>query len=227
MSTVLLVRHGRTTANASGILAGRQPGVHLDETGRAQASSLAGHLAEVPLVAAITSPLERCRETLDLLLGDRPGVPVHVDERLSECDYGDWSGRSLKELGREPAWKVVQGHASAAGFPGGETLLQMQGRAVEAIRDWNSVLGDSAVYVVVSHGDVIKSILADALGMHLDQFQRIRVDPASTSIVEYTALRPFVDRMNDTGPGAGRLATRRPRRGRRRGDAAVGGGAGA
>lgn len=223
---MLLIRHGRTSANASGILAGRQPGVHLDDAGREQVTALREHLAGVALTAAITSPLERCRETLELLMEARAELPVHVDDRLSECDYGEWSGRPLKELSRDPGWKVVQGHASAAAFPGGETMLQMQHRAVAGIRHWNAALGDSAVYVVVSHGDVIKSILADALGMHLDQFQRIRVDPASVSVIDYTPLRPFVARMNDTGAGLRGLGQGRRRRRARRSDADVGGGAG-
>lgn len=226
MPTVLLVRHGRTTSNAAGTLAGRLPGVHLDDVGREQARALAAHLADVPLAAAVTSPMERCRETLDLLLADRPDLTQHVDDGLSECDYGEWSGSSLKELAKDPVWKVVQSHPSAARFPGGESLTHMQHRAVAAVRHWNSEMGDASVYLIVSHGDVIKAILADALGMHLDQFQRIRVDPASLSVVEYTPLRPFVERLNDTGAGARAIRPPKRRSRRRRSDAAVGGGAG-
>lgn len=226
MPTVMLVRHGRTTSNAAGTLAGRLPGVHLDDVGREQARVLADHLAAVPLIAAVTSPMERCRETLDHLLAGRTDVPQHVDESLSECDYGEWSGGSLKELAKDPVWKVVQSHPSAATFPGGESLTHMQHRAVAAIRRWNAELGDGSVYLIVSHGDVIKAILADALGMHLDQFQRIRVDPASLSVVEYTPLRPFVERMNDTGAGAGAIRPPKRRSRKRSSDAAVGGGSG-
>lgn len=226
MPTVLLVRHGRTTSNAAGTLAGRLPGVHLDDVGRDQARALADHLADVPLTAAVTSPMDRCRETLDLLLANRPEVVQHVDGDLSECDYGEWSGRALKDLAKDPVWKVVQSHPSAASFPGGESLTHMQHRSVAAVRRWNAELGDSGVYLIVSHGDVIKAILADALGMHLDQFQRIRVDPASLSIVEYTPLRPFVDRMNDTGAGARSIRRPKRRSRRRSADAVVGGGAG-
>jgi probable phosphomutase (TIGR03848 family) len=228
MATVLLVRHGRTRANADGVLAGWTPGVELDVKGEEQARELSNRLAEVPLAAVVTSPLERTRQTADLMLGGRE-VPVHVDDRLGECRYGDWTGRPLKELAKEPMWKVVQGHPSAAVFPGGEAMAEMQHRAVTAVREWNERLGPDARYAVVSHGDVIKAILADALGMHLDQFQRLRVDPCSVSVVDYTPLRPFVERTNDTG---GSLAGLRPpakaRRGRRRSsDAVVGGGAGA
>ena len=107
-------------------------------------------------------------------------------------------------------------------------MAGMSARAVNAVRDWNARLGDDATYVVCSHGDVIKAILADAFGMHLDDFQRIVVDPCSLSVVRYSALRPFVERVNDTGGSVGGLVP--PKKGRRRrasSDAVVGGGAGA
>lgn len=228
MTTVLLIRHGRTTANASGVLAGWTPGVVLDEKGEAQAVALGERLAEVPLAAVVTSPLERTRQTAALMLGERD-VPVHVDDRVGECRYGDWTGASLKALAKDPLWKVVQGHPSAAVFPGpeGESMAGMQARAVASVREWNAQLGPDAVYAVVSHGDVIKAVLADALGMHLDQFQRLHVDPCSTSVVQYTPLRPFVQRMNDTGGSfASLVPPPRARRRRRGSDAVVGGGAG-
>ncbi|MFI7589138.1 histidine phosphatase family protein [Spongisporangium articulatum] len=210
MPTVLLVRHGRTNANATGLLAGWTPGIGLDETGRTQAKGLAERLAAVPLAAAVVSPLQRCQETAQLLLDAHPRTldgalsPV-TDERLGECKYGDWTGRPLKELAEEPLWKVVQAHASAVTFPGehGESIPQMQTRAVTAIREHDARIaaehGDDAVWLAVSHGDVIKSILADALGMHLDAFQRLVADPCSVSVVRYTRLRPFALRVNDVG----------------------------
>ncbi len=228
MPTVVLVRHGRTTANAAGILAGWGTGVLLDDAGVAQATALAGRMADVPLAAVICSPLERTVQTTELLLAGRD-VVVHHDDRLGECRYGDWTGGELKVLEKQPLWRVVQVHPSAATFPGpdGESIPQMQHRAVAAIRDWNDRLGDDAVYAVVSHGDIIKAILADALGMHLDHYQRITVDPCSVSVVEYTRLRPFVVRTNDTGGDLTGLARRPGRRRRRRSaDAVVGGGSG-
>lgn len=230
MATVLLIRHGRTQANASGTLAGWTPGVVLDDHGQAQARALGERLASVPLTAVVTSPLERTQETTSLLLSGRE-VPVHLDDRVAECRYGDWTGESLKVLAKQPLWKTVQSHPSAVTFPGpqGESMLAMQHRAVEAVRDWNGRLGDDAIYAVVSHGDVIKAVLADALGMHLDQFQRLHVDPASVSIVQYTPTRPFVLRSNDSGGDLSFLGKRgrRVRGSRRSSDAAVGGGAGA
>ena len=203
MTTVLLVRHGRTTANDAGVLAGWADGVSLDETGQAQVRSLAGRLTPVPLVAVVTSPLQRCRETTDLLVEGqgRARAPGRAPGRVR---YGEWTGQELKKLAKEPLWKVVQAHPSGDDVPrrGRESLRAMADRAVDAVRDWNSRLASDkkeAVYAVVSHGDVIKAILADALGMHLDQFQRLVVDPGSVSVVSYTPLRPFVLRVNDVG----------------------------
>ncbi|MCW2532263.1 MAG: putative phosphoglycerate mutase [Blastococcus sp.] len=230
MTTVLLLRHGRTTANAGGILAGWTPGVQLDETGIAQVRAVGERLARVPLAAIVSSPLERCRQTADAVAEGRD-LPVQSDDRLGEARYGDWTGRTIKELVKEPLWKVVQQHPSAAVFPGpeGEGLAQTQARAVAAVRAWNATLGPDAVWLACSHGDVIKAILADALGLHLDQFQRIVVDPASVSVVTYTETRPFVARVNDTGGDVSGLIPP-PRRHRRRAkassDAVVGGGAG-
>ncbi len=232
MTTVLLVRHGVTDANTSGVLAGWTPGVALADRGREQVTALAERLRPVPLTAVVTSPLQRCRETVEPLAAGRPeSFAIHVDERLGECRYGDWTGRELKKLARDPLWKAVQAHPSAVTFPGegGEALRETQARAVSAVREWNSRLGDDATYAVCSHGDVIKAIVADALGLHLDLFQRIAVDPASLTVLRYTPLRPFLLRLNDTGGGVeGLLPARRRRRKRSpvTSDAAVGGGAG-
>lgn len=229
MTTLILLRHGRTTANTGGVLAGWMPGVQLDETGTAQVQAVGERLAKVPLAAIVSSPLERCRQTSAAVAAGRD-ITVHADDRLGEARYGDWTGRGIKELAKEPLWKVVQQHPSAAVFPGpeGEGLAQTQARAVAAVRAWNATLGPDAVWLACSHGDVIKAILADALGLHLDQFQRIVVDPASISVVNYTETRPFVVRVNDTGGDVSALIPppRRRRRGKASSDAVVGGGAG-
>jgi len=195
---VLVVRHG-LTASTGTALTGWMPGVVLDDRGRAQARALGTRLAGVPLDAIISSPLDRCRQTAEAIAAAHEGPPltVQLDERVGECHYGEWTGQPLKKLAKEPLWRVVQAHPSAVRFPGGESMLGMQDRAVGAVRDWNERLGREAVYVICSHGDVIKSILADSLGMHLDMCQRIQVDPCSLSVIRYTPLRPFVLRMND------------------------------
>jgi probable phosphoglycerate mutase len=229
---VLLVRHGLTAPTGT-VLSGWTPGIPLDDRGRAQAAALAARLAPVPLDAIITSPLDRCRQTAETIAASGEGRPaVQEDDRVGECHYGDWTGRPLKRLAKEPLWRVVQAHPGAARFPGadGESIMDMQHRAVTAIMDWNERLGAEAVYMICSHGDVIKSIIADSLGMHLDMLQRIQVDPCSLTAIRYTPLRPFVLRMNDTGGGVASLKKPEPRRSRatarHAADAAVGGGAG-
>jgi probable phosphomutase (TIGR03848 family) len=234
MATVILVRHGRSTANTSGLLAGRQKGIRLDETGRAQASAAAERLAAVRLAEIVSSPLERCRDTALVIAGaqraaEEQRLRVTRDRGLVEADYGDWAGRTIKELRRDKLWTAVQAHPAAAGFPGGETLAAMAARVVTAVRRRDAALtathGEDAVWVAVSHGDPIKAVLADALGLHLDLFQRIQVDPGSLSIVRYTSARPYVIGMNTH---AGDLSwLNPPKRGRRRSDdGPVGGGAG-
>ncbi|GAB2616690.1 histidine phosphatase family protein [Streptomyces capparidis] len=233
MPTVLLVRHGRSTANSSGILAGWTPGVGLDERGREQAAALAARMSGLPLAAVVSSPLQRCRETVAPLLEVRPGLALHTEDRVGECRYGDWSGRKLSELADEPLWRTVQDYPSRAAFPGpeGESMRAMQTRAVDAVREWDRRVaaehGEDALFVVCSHGDIIKSVVADALGLHLDLFQRIAVDPASVTAIRYTAARPFLVRLGDTGDLAG-LAPPPPgsASGPEDGDAVVGGGAG-
>lgn len=226
MSTVLLVRHGLTHLTGP-VLAGWTPGLHLDERGQAQAAAVAARLAELPLAGIVSSPLDRCLDTAAAIAAGRD-LTVEVDERLGECRYGDWTGRPLKELVKEPLWKVVQQHPSAAVFPGpeGEALADTQRRAVSAVRELDARFGD-ATWLACSHGDVIKAIAADALGLHLDQFQRLHVDPCSVTVIRYTQTRPFVVRLNDTGGGVTDLLPPKGRRRKASSDAAVGGGAGA
>jgi probable phosphomutase (TIGR03848 family) len=231
VATVILLRHGRTTSNAGGTLAGHQP-TELDDVGRAQAAAVGARLASAGVVPhlVVSSPLIRCRQTLAAAL---PGTPVVEEPGLVECDYGDWSGKDLKALAKEPLWKVVQAHPSAAVFPGGEAMASMSARAIAAIRAADARAtaehGDGAIVLACSHGDVIKAIVADAMGVHLDLFQRIAVDPASLTVIRYTPLRPFLVRVNDIGGDLSGLKPP-PRRGRRKpvsSDAPVGGGAGA
>ena len=232
MTTVLLIRHGRTSANTAGILAGRSEGVQLDEVGRQQVAALGERIGRVPLVALVSSPLERCRQTSEALLGAREDdLRLTVEDDLTECGYGDWTGKALRDLAKEDLWKTVQTHPSHVRFPGGESLSEMSSRTVQAVRRWDAEVaaehGDHAVWALVSHGDPVKAILADALGLHLDQFQRIMVDPASLSIVRYTATRPYVVTTNSTNADLAALLSPPPKDTSRSEDAAVGGGLGA
>lgn len=202
--TVLLLRHGRSTANTAGVLAGRSAGVDLDDTGRDQAAGLAERIGALPLTAIVHSPLLRCESTVAPLAAALNLAPI-VDDRLTEVDYGAWTGRTLSDLVNEPLWSVVQAQPSAAVFPDGEGLAQVQARAVAAVRDHDRRLADEhgadVLWLACTHGDVIKSVVADAVGTHLDSFQRINVDPASLSVIRYTRLRPLVLHVNHTGPG--------------------------
>lgn len=241
MAICILVRHGRTKANADGILAGWTEGLALDETGMTQASRVASRLAPAGVVAVVTSPIQRCRETAAAVAAripaDRP-APLHTDVDLGEARYGAWTGRPLKELAEDPLWRQVQDAPSTVTFPAHadfehEGMAQMQQRAVAAVRRWDERLeaehGPGAVWVAVSHGDVIKAVLAEALATPLDEFQRIVVDPASVSIVHRTPSRPFVLRTNDTGSDPVDLTALTDRLAAQgaSGDAEVGGGAGA
>jgi probable phosphomutase (TIGR03848 family) len=232
VTTVLLVRHG-LTATTGHVLTGWTPGIPLDDRGQAQAGALAARLAPLRLDAIVSSPLERCLQTAAAIAGGRDGQQVITDDRVGECRYGDWTGLPLRRLAGERLWRVVQAHPSAVTFPGpdGESMPDVQHRAVAAVRDWNARLGPDATYLICSHGDVIKAIVADSLGLHLDQYQRIQADPCSLTVIRYTPLRPFVVRMNDRGGGVDDLMPHvrggRPRaRDISASDAAVGGGSG-
>jgi probable phosphomutase (TIGR03848 family) len=225
--TVILLRHGRSVSNTAHTLAGRSEGVELDEKGTAQAAAVVERLDGMPIKALIRSPLLRCRLTLEPLAAALDLEPV-VDERLVEVDYGQWTGRQISELVKEPLWSVVQQQPSAAVFPGGEGLAQVQARAVAAVREHDRRLraehGGDALWLACTHGDVIKAVVADALGTHLDSFQRITADPASMSVIRYTKLRPFVLHVNHTGAQLAAILTAPPADdGGAGGDAPVGG----
>jgi probable phosphomutase (TIGR03848 family) len=231
VGTVILLRHGRSTANTAGVLAGRNAGVGLDEHGQAQAQRVVERLAHLPLAALVSSPLQRCLETLAPLAQVRE-LEVTVDDRFVEMDYGQWTGQELRTLTKQRLWKLVQVHPSAVVFPSGEGLAAMQARAVAAVREWDAKLtaehGAHVLWLVCTHGDLIKAVLADALGLHLDGFQRIVAHPCSVSAVTYTETRPFVQRLNDCADDLrGLLPPKRRRRRRPSSDATPGGSTGA
>ena len=211
--TVILLRHGRSTSNTAHTLAGRSEGVDLDEKGREQAQTVVARIGELPVKAIVRSPLLRCERTVEPLAAALGVAPI-VEDRITEVDYGSWTGRTIGELVKEPLWKVVQQQPSAAVFPDGEGLAQVQARAVAAIREHDRRLADEhggdVLWLACSHGDVIKAVLADALGTHLDTFQRITADPASMSVIRYTDTRPFVLHVNHTGSGLTAALTAKP-----------------
>ncbi|HWH34957.1 MAG TPA: MSMEG_4193 family putative phosphomutase [Acidimicrobiales bacterium] len=200
---VILVRHGQTPTTGS-VLPGRAPGLHLADGGVAQAEALAGRLGALERVDAVyASPLERTRQTAKPLARAR-GLRVRVDKGLLECDFGTWTGRSLKELAKLPEWATVQRYPSGFRFPGGESFSEMQVRMVSAL---GRLAGrhPGGVVVAVSHADPIKAAVADALGTHLDLFQRIVISPCSASVVSYGRHGPMVLAVNSSNgslPGA-------------------------
>ena len=192
MTKVVLIRHGRSTANADGVLAGRAPGVALDEVGRAQAVALRDVFDGVAIATAYTTPIQRSRETAEL--AGFPGAAVL--DGVSECHYGDWTGAKLSDLADTDLWRDIQTTPSSVSVPGGESMHDMFERTVAAIREVAGRHGDGDTVVVFSHGDPIKAILADALGMARDDFQRVNVSPAGVSIVDYRGDRPLVVCVN-------------------------------
>ena len=196
MSLVVLIRHAHSTANEAGLLSGQRSGVHLSEKGRKQARELTHRLGGLPLKTLRSSPLERCRETIEPWRKKfAPEVEVEIEDDLLEIDYGNWSGRKLRTLVKEPLWSIVQNQPSRVIFPGGEAMAAMQTRALGALYRALDAPGKGHI-LLISHGDVLKSIVASAMGMHLDEFQRIVLDPASISLLDFSAGKGRVLLMN-------------------------------
>ena len=199
---LVLIRHAHSEANAAGILSGRLPNVHLSEKGVEQSEHLAVRLGNFPVATLRISPMERCFETISpwinsIVLPNNPRFEPIIDQELTEVDYGSWSGKKLAVLSKNKLWKIVQEAPSRMYFPNGEGIAQMQSRAMTSVHEAVSTKVKGAA-VIVSHGDVIKSIVASALGMHLDEFQRIVIDPASISILDFSTTKPRVLLLNDS-----------------------------
>ena len=197
MARIVLLRHAHSVANEKNLLAGRTPGISLSKTGKEQAKDLIARLGATQFDEITISPLQRCRETIDPWLATTGAkTPIVVDDSVSEVDYGSWSGKTLASLRRKSQWKVVQDFPSQMIFPEGESLLEMQGRALSGFYRLNAVKGKGP-RLLVSHGDVIKSIVAHCLGMHLDQFQRLVIEPASLTIIDTDSGVSRLVRFND------------------------------
>jgi len=199
---LVLIRHAHSEANAAGILSGRLPNVHLSEKGLEQSEELAVRLGNFPVSNLRISPMERCFETISpwinsIVMPNNPRFEPIIDEELTEVDYGLWSGKKLSILSKNKLWKTVQESPSRMYFPKGEGIAQMQSRAMTSVHQAVSSKAKGAA-VIVSHGDVIKSMVASALGMHLDEFQRIVIDPASISILDFSTTKPRVLLLNDS-----------------------------
>lgn len=204
VTTVLLVRHGQTPTTGK-LLPGRAPGLHLADTGTAQAERAAARIAELTRVDSVyASPLERARETAAPIARAR-GLRVKIDRGLLECDFGDWTGAELAALMKLPEWRTVQKAPSTFRFPNGESFTEMQTRIVSAL-DRLRAAHPGGVIVCVSHADPIKAAMAHALGTHLDLFQRIVISTCSISAIGYTTDGPIALTVNSTGGSLQELA---------------------
>lgn len=201
-TTVLFVRHGETPTTGS-VLPGRAKGLHLSDKGRAQAAAVAQRIGTLPEIAAVyASPLERARETA-APIARAAGLRVVTERGLNECDFGEWTGRNLKELAKLPEWRTVQRYPSGFRFPAGESFAEMQARICDTVARL-AAKHEGGTVVAVSHADPIKAAVAAAIGTHLDLFQRIVISPCSITLVAYGQGGPMVLTVNST---TGELAT--------------------
>ena len=198
MTQILLIRHAVNDFVKTGKLAGWTPEVHLNEEGKAQAEALGKRLADAPIKHLYASPLERTMETAQAICQHHPNLQIKVSQELGEVRYGDWEGKSIAALQSRKMWHVVQEYPSRAYFPNGETMRGVQVRSVNAVEEIAAAHPRETV-AIVSHADLIKMILAHFLGMHLDNFQRIVVSPASINTLMLGYGRPYVGSMNDIG----------------------------
>ncbi|MFB0546030.1 MAG: MSMEG_4193 family putative phosphomutase [Anaerolineae bacterium] len=197
MTQLLLIRHGLNDW-VGDRLAGWTPGVYLNEEGRRQAEALAQRLASLPIEAVYSSPLERAIETAEVIAAPH-GLKVQVREGIGETRYGEWTGRSMEDLAKLDIWTAIQFYPSGVRFPGGETMREVQARAVaelEVIREAHP----EATVAAVSHADVIKVAVAHYIGLPLDLFQRLVIQPGSLTILHFGKGGPRLIRLNDAGP---------------------------
>lgn len=197
MTQILLVRHAVNDYVKTGKLAGRLPGIHLNEEGLAQAEALGARLADTPIQRLYSSPLERTMETAQAIQKYQPHLTITPYPQMGEVDYGDWQGLAISTLAHRKMWHVIQEYPSRASFPNGETMREAQMRAINAVEALAEAHPRDTV-VIVSHADLIKMVVAHFLGMHLDNFQRIVISPASISTLSLGYGRPYVGVVNDT-----------------------------
>lgn len=197
MTTLILIRHATNDWVRKGLLAGWTPGVHLNEEGQAQAQALSKRLAVSHLDAIYSSPLERARETAQAVAAPH-GLEVQIHEGIGEVQYGEWNGRSIRDLVKKPLWRSVQLYPSGTRFPNGETIGEMQARVVAALDEIRTA-HPQAIVVAVAHADVIKAAVAFYAGVPLDLFQRLIISPASVTVIGFSHFGPRLIRMNDNG----------------------------
>jgi probable phosphomutase (TIGR03848 family) len=197
MTHILLIRHAVNDFVKTGKLAGRTPGVHLNDDGKAQAEALGARLADIKLDQLISSPLERTQETAAAVAQHHPHLTIQTNNEIGEVDYGDWQGAKIANLRRRKMWDVIQEYPTRAYFPNGEHMRDVQVRAVNEIERLARQYPRDTI-AIFSHADLIKMVVAHFLGMHLDVFQRIVISPASITSIQLGHSRPFITTVNDT-----------------------------
>lgn len=196
MTHILLIRHAVNDFVKTGKLAGWTPEVHLNEEGQAQAEALGKRLVEAPIKHLYASPLERTMETAEAIRQHHAHLKIKHIEGIGEVRYGDWEGQEIARLTKTKMWHMVQEYPSRAYFPNGETMREVQMRAINAV-EMLATAHPRDMVVMVSHADLIKMVLAHYLGTHLDNFQRIVISPASISSLMLGYGRPYIATMND------------------------------
>ncbi len=194
-SEILLLRHAHSVANEKGVLAGRDNSVALSGRGEKQALKTAEHLETLKLSQIVVSPLLRARQTIEPFRKIHPRIPVHRESGINEMEYGSWSGKKISLLSKRPLWSAIQNNPSSVTFPEGESFLEMLARAIESIHR-HAAPGKRTLFV--SHGDVIKALTAHFLGLNIDQFQRISIDPASLTSLSITSRGAQIHYTNQT-----------------------------
>ena len=212
MASVILVRHSRSTANTAGVLAGQAPGISLDETGFTQAKGLTTRIGDIAITRVISSPLQRCIETISPWHEKYGQSEIEIDNNFIESDYGTWTGCKLSELAKEPLWKEIQKTPSKVTFPEGESFQTMFKRVSEGLDSIIDKLAENDNVIVVSHGDIIKLAISKILGLPIDNFQKLVIDPASISIVKVEnsedkehSRRTALISMNESGTPLSKL----------------------
>jgi probable phosphomutase (TIGR03848 family) len=203
LASIILVRHSRSTANTAGVLAGQAPGISLDEVGQTQAQGLITRIGDVAISRTISSPLQRCIETISPWHQSHGKSAIEIDNNFIESNYGSWTGQNLSDLAKEPLWKEVQKQPSKVTFPNGESFQEMFSRVSEGLDKVIENLGDEDNVIIVSHGDIIKLAIAKVLDLPIDNFQKLVIDPASISIVKVEKdgdlKRTALISMNESG----------------------------
>ena len=200
MSRLVFLRHAHSTANNQGVLSGRLPGVSLSKDGFAQAESLTERLGASTFDEILVSPMERCSQTIAPWLHSRYSKGIgqyRIDDNLNEVDYGLWSGRRLSKLSKEPLWKEIQSTPSKVQFPEGEKIKSAQKRAIRSIHEAHAKK-KSGSFLFVSHGDIIKATVASLIGLPLDSFQNLIINPASLTVIDFDGSSGRLLAYNDT-----------------------------